>query len=31
MKTRLITLGLTLTIAAAGLAPIASAGGYVGH
>ena len=33
MKTRLLTIGLalTLTVAAAAIAPIASAGGLIGH
>ena len=31
MKTRLLSIGLTLTIAAAAIAPIASAGSLTGH
>lgn len=31
MKPRILTLGVTLALAAAAIAPIASAGGYASH
>jgi len=31
MKTRIVSIGLMLVTAAAAIAPIASAGGYIGH